>query len=83
MVFDWLLLFHELENYLLLLIEKKIITKAFVDYIVAVEDDRVVHYYEFNVQYPEEDKWVKITSSTNMIVFYDDVKKWIKNNINI
>lgn len=83
MVFDWFLLFHELENYLLLLTEKKVITKAFVDYSVAVEDDKVVHYYELNVQYPKEDKWVKITSSTNMIVFYDDVKKWIKNYIDI
>lgn len=83
MVFDWLLLFHELENYLSLLIRKGIIQKAFTDYTVHVEDDKIVHLYELNVQYPKDDKWIKIAESDNMMIFYDTVKKWLEKYIKI
>lgn len=82
-MFDWILLFHELENYLLILTEKGIITKGFADYTVSVKDREVVHVYELNVQYPKEDRWVKIAESTNMMIFYNDVKKWLKTYIDI
>jgi len=83
MVFEWFLLFHELENYLLILIKKGIIQKAFADYTVHVEDDKIVHLYELNVQYPKEDRWVKIAESENMMIFYNKVKKWLETYIEI
>lgn len=83
MVFEWFLLFHELENYLLLLIKKGVIQNAMADYTLQVKDDKVIHLYELNVQYPKEDRWVKIAESDNMMIFYNKVKKWLETYIEI